>query len=143
MEAAGRVCLQDRGCETGISESGPTLARVALWEVGWRPSNPATRKIPVENLLVTLGGTGVVPRSLPVREGAPADNVPPEPPSDNLGDFSELNHASRGHAVKALAPRDHCSPVASPTCGTMSREGAENASRNDVGRPTAIPDHAP
>ena len=52
-------------------------------------SYPATRKILVENGLVTLGGTDVVPKSLSLLEAAQADKVSPDVLIEKLGDFFE------------------------------------------------------
>jgi len=52
-------------------------------------SYPATRKILVDNGLVTLGGAVRVPKSLSLREAAQADDVPPEIQIEKLGDFFE------------------------------------------------------
>lgn len=52
-------------------------------------SYPATRKILVDNGLVTLGGADRVPKSLSLGEAARADEVPPEILIEKLGDFFE------------------------------------------------------
>jgi len=52
-------------------------------------SYPATRKLLVENGLVTLSQAAAVPKSLSLRDAAEADKVPPDTLVQKLGDFFE------------------------------------------------------
>jgi hypothetical protein len=56
-------------------------------------SYPATRKLLIENGLVTLGRADVVPQTLSLREAAHADGVQPEALVEKLGAFFESRFA--------------------------------------------------
>jgi hypothetical protein len=57
-------------------------------------SYPATRRLLIENGLVTLAGTDKVPKTLSLAEAAQADGVPVPMLVEKLGDFFESRLAA-------------------------------------------------